>query len=62
MTGYSAAELANMHIADWFRGEDVGYIAASMAKVFAERLRRCGSDASHRRTAQGSLSTLRESG
>jgi two-component system NtrC family sensor kinase len=35
-TGYSAAELAHMHITDWFRGEDVAYIAGRMAKVFAE--------------------------
>jgi PAS domain S-box-containing protein len=36
MTGYSGAELVHMHITDWFRGEDVGYIAARMAKVFQE--------------------------
>ena len=36
MTGYSAAELVHMHITDWFRGEDVSHIAASMAKVFRD--------------------------
>ena len=35
-TGYSANELAHMHITNWFRGDDVGYIAARMARVFAE--------------------------
>ena len=36
MTGYSADELAHMHITNWFRGEEVGYIAAKMAEVFTE--------------------------
>ncbi|MGA2620467.1 MAG: PAS domain S-box protein [Thermoguttaceae bacterium] len=36
MTGYPAEELAHMHITDWFRGEEVGFIAARMARVLAE--------------------------
>ena len=36
MTGYSEEELAHIHITDWFRGEEAGYIAARMAKAFAE--------------------------
>ncbi len=36
MTGYSAEELAHLHITDWFRGEEAGYIAGRMARVLAE--------------------------
>ena len=36
ITGYSAEELMQMRITDWFRGEDASYIAARFAKVFAE--------------------------
>ena len=47
MTGYSADELAHMHVTDWFRGEDVGYIAARMAESARRRLRGRGGHAGH---------------
>ncbi len=36
MTGYSAAELVQMRLTDWFRGEDVAYVAARMEKALAD--------------------------
>ena len=36
MTGYSAAELSHMRMTDWFRGEEVGYIAERMHKALTE--------------------------
>jgi PAS domain S-box-containing protein len=36
MTGYSAEELAHMRMTDWFRGKDVGYMAARMEKALSD--------------------------
>ena len=36
MTGYSAVELSQMRLTDWFRGADVARIAAKMQEAFAE--------------------------
>ena len=36
ITGYSAEELAQMHVTDWFRGDDVGYIAARVKQALAD--------------------------
>ena len=36
MTGYSADELAQMRMTDWFRGDDVAYIAQRMQKVLTD--------------------------
>jgi two-component system, LuxR family, sensor kinase FixL len=36
ITGYSREELSGMHVTDWFRGDDVAYIASRVKRAFDE--------------------------